>query len=466
MGSVLRSDVLFDIKRIAIIGAGPCGLAVAKYLLAENVFEKIDIIEQQAEVGGVWNYTPIVGERLEVPSTRPPSYPDKPLRPKDGSVPIFSNPMYERLHTNIPKNLMQYSDQDFSLDMLLYPTREDVQDYLIQYSKEIRHLISFSSQVEDVAISGDDSQERWIITTKSTITNEEFKKKYDAVVVSSGHYSVPFIPFVPGMVEFNKAHPSVISHAKIYRSPEHFKDKKVIVVGNGPSGLDIGTQISEVCRTPLLNSVRTASPLKLGEKEDVPPIVGYQVEDRAVRFADGRVEKDVDAIVYCTGYLWSYPFLNSLNPPVVTTGHRVLGVWQQLFNTSHPTMAFTALSWKIVPFPLSECQGAAIAKVWSNRISLPSKEEMKDWEKKQVEDLGEGNKFHELPPPKDGDYINFLHDWVMSAERRTGKEPPYWEEKQRWVRRIFQDIRKKFIETGGTAKSMEELGFDFERRDK
>lgn len=153
------------------------------------------------------------------------------------------------------------------------------------------------------------------------------------------------------------------------------------MVGSAASGLDIGTQISQVCKKPLLNSVRTSSPIKLGQenKEEVPPIAEYLVNGRCVRFEDGRVEKDIDAIVYCTGYLYSYPFLKSLDPPIVTTGRRARGLYQQLFNITHPTIAFTALSQKIIPFPVSEAQGAAISKAWPNRLLLPEKEEMELW---------------------------------------------------------------------------------------
>jgi len=191
-------------------------------------------------------------------------------------------------------------------------------------------------------------------------------------------------------------------------------------------------------------------------------VAEYLINERGVRFEDGRVEKDIDAIVYCTGYLYSYPFLKTLDPPIVTTGRRVLGVYQQLFNLHYPTLAFTAIAQKIIPFPLSEVQGAAIAKVWSNKLVLPEKQEMVMLEKKQVEDLGDGTSFHVLGYPKDADYINGLYDWVKSASDEFGKHPGFWSDRQFWERRICVDLKKKFIETAETATSMTELGFEYE----
>lgn len=294
------------------------------------------------------------------------------------------------------------------------------------------------------------------------------EKAYDAVVVANGHYSVPFIPSVPGIQAFQAKYPGIISHSKNYRSPKNFEGKKVIVIGGGASGLDIGNQISLVSQKPLLNSLRSEEPLKLGKehKEEVPPIAEYLVNDRSVKFEDGRIEKNIDAIVYCTGYLYAYPFLSSLKSPVVTTGRRVRGLYKQLFYISHPTLAFTALSQKVIPFPLSEAQGAVVAKVWSNKLVLPEEGVMKAWEKKKVEELGDTTNFHILGFPRDAAHINELHDWAGSAEGGFAKEPPYWDEQQRHTRSIFADIRKRFVELGGTAKNMKELGPEFESLDR
>jgi 2-polyprenyl-6-methoxyphenol hydroxylase-like FAD-dependent oxidoreductase len=60
MGSLLRPSGSFDVKRIAIVGAGPSGLAVAKYLLAEKAFDKIDIYEQQYEISLSCQFYPVL----------------------------------------------------------------------------------------------------------------------------------------------------------------------------------------------------------------------------------------------------------------------------------------------------------------------------------------------------------------------------------------------------------------------
>ena len=183
-------------------------------------------------------------------------------------------------------------------------------------------------------------------------------------------------------------------------------------------------------------------------------------------FEDGRIETDIDAVVYCTGYFYSYPFLRSLDPPVVTTGRRVRGLYKQVFNIHHPTIAFTALPQKVIPFPISEVQGAAIAKVWANKLSLPTKEEMQRAEEKELAETGEGTQFHIFGYPKDAGYLNGLHDWVKTARDGFAKKPAFWDDMHLWEREIFAELRKKFVETGGHAKRVEELGFRFEDRNE
>ncbi|KAI9723001.1 MAG: hypothetical protein M1812_001450 [Candelaria pacifica] len=476
----------YNVKKIAIIGAGPGGLATAKYLLAEKAFDTIDIFEQRSAVGGVWVYTPETANGLrEVPQTNPHVPVEVPLWRNSGTSKVFGqqenkeatflSPMYDGLETNIPHFLMQYSDKPFPPDAQLFPKHETVTQYLEEYADEVRHLIHFQTQVLNVQLQSGGDREGWLITTQDVESRRETNASYDAVVVASGHYNVPFVPEIKGIEAWNNQYPGVISHSKFYRKPEQFRNKKVIIVGNSASGLDIGAQIGTVCKHPMLLSQRSISYLSPGPeayKEELPEIEEFIEQDRSVRFVNGRVEKNIDAVLFCTGYLYSFPFLSSLNPPLISDGTRTQHLYKHMFYIDNPTLAFIALNQKIIPFPLSEGQGAVIARIWANRLTSPPKASMQQWERKVIESKGAGNRFHTLMFPSDVDYINELHELSQQAQRKDelgnhgrGKLPPMWNEKNRWARERFPAIKKAFASRGGgrhDIRSMEELGFNFE----
>ncbi|CAJ2507786.1 Uu.00g089720.m01.CDS01 [Anthostomella pinea] len=547
MGSVTTPDshasAAFHVKRIAIIGAGPSGLAVAKYLLAQgDAFERVDIYEQQAEVGGVWNYSakPASAGRLRVPQTdavhapaetsvlpEPESAPEddyefdsdeegcsvpgsgqcsRPQEVTKGSQkqpPLFPSPMYDHLHTNIPHTLMQYSDLEFPNDREIFPSRQVVQDYLVRYSQDVRYLIKFSTQVVEVSLRNDQSQhpiqDQWDVHTKDLLTNSTSNSTYDAVVVASGHYSTAYIPgpnpnpghpSMAGIEAFNAAHPGVITHSKLYRSPSVFRNKKVVVVGTGASGLDIAAQIKTVCKPPILVSARSrAAPETLAHLgpgvEEVGEISQFRVQDRGVEFRalgadDGgepRLERDVDAVLFCTGYLYTFPFLPSLSlslasveadPPLITDGRRVHGLARHLLHIVHPTLAFPGLPMKVIPFPLAEAQGAVLARLWSNALPLPARDELRDWERRDGERGEEGKGFHVFPKGGDARYINEMHEWAMQSNMGAGgmegkgKEPLFWGDEELWQRSIYAQAKMQFEKTGRRAKTLEELGFRYD----
>lgn len=450
----------FTISSIAVIGAGPCGLAAAKYLLAQNAFQKIDIYEQQPEVGGVWYYSPSPPQTLPVPQVKPDCPPDPPL---PQNPPVFPSPMYELLHTNIPRGLMRFSDLPIPEPTPIYPRREHIQEYLVEYSKEVRHLIQFSSQVVDVRLRRDegDGKERWDVEVLSLRTSEKRTTTYDAVVVASGHYATIYIPNVPGITDFHAAHPGVITHSKHYRNPTPFTGKKVVVVGNAASGLDIASQINTVCRKPVLLSVQHPTPepsLQWCGAEEVPVIEEFLPSERGIRFSNGRVEHDIDAVIFATGYLYAYPFLSSLtNPPIVTDGRRVCGLYQHIFRIDQPTLAFIGLPIKVVPFPVAESQAALVARTWANLLPLPSVEVMRKWEEDEEKARQEG-KFHVWGEGEDSRYINEVWE-AIERSGTPGKKPPRWSPEQVWQRTVYGKAKLAFELGGRTATSLEELGF-------
>ncbi|KAL3478399.1 hypothetical protein BJX99DRAFT_224426 [Aspergillus californicus] len=476
-----------QVRRIAVIGAGPTGLAAAKYLLAEKCFDTIDIFERRSFMGGVWNHCPtVLKETLStpVPQLSPNEPAEEPIwlpkeGPREAQVPTFISPVYDTLDTNIPKELMAFGEKQFPADVQDFPRHFTVKEYVREYGEDIQSLVQFETTVTDVQQDGKDTT-GWIVTTQSLRTGTTTTGSYDAVVAASGHFDVPFLPQIPGIESWNEAYPGTIVHSKFYDSPVPFKDKKVIVIGSSASGLDIGNQINEVSKGKILASQRTdlyKDPAAT-DKAYFPEITEFLPpadHKRAVRFADGRIEQDIDAIVFCTGFLYSFPFLSSLNPSIITHGRRVQNTYQYLFYIHNPTLVFPVLPQRIIPFPLSENQAAVFSRVWSGRLSLPSTAEMEAWEASTVEKKGDGGAFHLMPYPLDADYMNMLHDWAATAEKRpglglindgNGKQFNWWGEEERWMRQMVPQMRKTFFTKGEgrrSIKTLQELGYDFAR---
>ena len=428
-------------------------------------------------MGGAWKYSgPASSDSLEVPNVSPRQPLEVPSWVQDehgNDYPKFQSPMYDKLETNIPKSLMKYSDLSFPLDSPLFPHRTLVTDYLEDYAREVKHLIKFETQVLDIRLRVSTSAEdEWDVTCLGLRTGTKTCKTYDAVAVCNGHYTVPYIPDIPGIRQWNKDFPSSISHSKFYRHSEDFVGKKVIVVGNGASGLDIAAQISSVSKHPLLISTRSdpgpwavQSTLKVA----VPEIVEFlpsSSRNRAILFADGRVETEVDAVLFCTGYLYSLPFMPTLQDELIEDGFRIKHVYQHMFYVAHPSLAFLALPMRILPFPLSECQAAVVARIWSNRLKLPPKTDMYAWEDSVILEAGASKGFHTLNYPKDFEYSIFLHDWASQASGRGGKMPHRWTERDAWVRQSIPLIKAAYTKCGDKrykVRAVEELGFDYQQ---
>ncbi|GAB7364772.1 hypothetical protein MBLNU230_g5570t1 [Neophaeotheca triangularis] len=480
---------------VCIIGAGPSGLAAAKYLQAERAFSRIQIYEQRSTVGGIWNYVPTsstnTAHNLAIPQTNPFSDVDKPVwqssgaehalagKKKEGAA--FMSPMYDRLETNIPRGLMGFNELDWREDCQLFPQHEEVLRYIERYAKEVQHLIEFERQILEVQLQPDG---KWLVRSQEVSRDDTSpairEEMFDAIASANGHFNIPYLPTVPGIQDFNTAHPGLITHSKFYRRPEDFTNEKVIVIGNSASGIDIGAQIATTCAHPLIISSRSESYLNPDPTPSdsrtlqKPEITAYLPASRGVRFADGTTEENIDAIVYCTGYFYSFPFFPSSSapgpdlPPLISTGERVQNTYQHLFYAPAPTLAFPVLGQKVIPFPMAEAQAAVMARVWSGRLSLPNLPDMADWESREIDRKGDGRGFHVLKFPEDGEYINMMYEWARSADGEgsggVGKVPPCWGEEAFWARERFPAIKKAFQGFGEDRhrkRRLEDVGFDF-----
>jgi cation diffusion facilitator CzcD-associated flavoprotein CzcO len=274
--------------------------------------------------------------------------------------------------------------------------------------KSLLDHVRLSSQVQNVR--KDPNTNKWILTlrhnNKDTNKDEWYTESFDAVVVSSGHYSVPYIPYVEGL---ETRDPSSILHAKSFRKAEDFKDQTVLVVGSSLSGVDIIQYIYSVAkelytsRTPGKEEIYPWLTRAANSVAQKPKI--KRVEGQTVIFEDGSVLENVDKIIFATGYHWNYQFLPETvfnkstggyeNQP--TSASRVKGLYYDTFNIEDPTIGFVGIGLTAIKFHTLETSAAALAGVWSNIKKLPSKEEQYAWEAKRLSETAENVSFHYYP---------------------------------------------------------------------
>ena len=73
----------------------------------------------------------------------------------------------------------------------------------------------------------------WKLTVRKEGKAQDYwwSEYFDAVVVASGHYSVPYIPAVPGLEQLQKMRPGSVVHSKHFRGNHSYKGKVSILLG-------------------------------------------------------------------------------------------------------------------------------------------------------------------------------------------------------------------------------------------
>ena len=108
--------------------------------------------------------------------------------------------------------------------------------------------------------------------------------------------------------------------------------------------------------------------------EQLPSVVNID-SDGTVHFANG-VSRQCDAIILCTGYKYSFPFLTAESGVQVEDGKRVAPLFKHTFSAVHPSMAFVGLNFQINSFPYFDIQVRFVLSMLTGRAQLPSTNEM------------------------------------------------------------------------------------------
>jgi trimethylamine monooxygenase len=356
--------------RVAVIGAGPSGLAVLRaFQSAAKKKAKIPEVvcfEKQSDWGGLWNYTWRTGL-------------DEHGEPVHGS-------MYRYLWSNGPKECLEFADytfeEHFGKAIPSYPPRAVLWDYIkgrVEKAK-VRKWVRFSTPVR--MVEWDAKKKKFNVTVHDRIKDKMYTEQFDNVVVASGHFSTPQVPEFPGIKTFGGR----VMHAHDFRDALEFKGKHVLIVGRSYSAEDIGSQCWKYGAASVTATYRSKPMGFTWPKNFEERPLLQKLDGKMATFKDGST-KEVDAIILCTGYQHHFPFLpEDLR---LKTANRLwpLDLYRGVFWEGNPKLSYIGMQDQFYTFNMFDAQAWYVRDQIMGRIKLPKadamKKDSKAWRKRE-----------------------------------------------------------------------------------
>ncbi|XP_053685201.1 senecionine N-oxygenase-like [Sabethes cyaneus] len=370
-----------------IIGAGKAGIAAARRVLEAG--GQVVLFEQTDQIGGTWNYTDAVG--------------------KDKYGLDIHTSMYQGLRTNLPKEVMGFPDFPIPEQEESYIPAEDVLRFLRSYADTFDVTRHVRLEHHVMFVEPSDQAGNWKVHVKNLPLNKVETFLFDFVFVCNGHYHTPMIPKYRNMQMYRGKQ----LHSHDYRSPKHFQGEIVLVIGAGPSGMDLALEISKTAWLVIMSHhtkepFKTVFPNNLKQKPDVK-----ELTSRGALFVDGT-HSDCTVILYCTGYRYSFPFL-SLSSGITVDDNCVQPLYKHCININHPTMAFIGLPYYVCAAQMFDLQARFCLRYYTGEEKLPTKDEMlADMQQQMEQRWKEGYRKRQahMMGPAQGDYY---HDLAKTA---------------------------------------------------
>jgi len=381
-------------KRVAIIGAGPSGLAQLRaFQSAAAKGQKIPEIvcfEKQGDWGGLWNYTWRTG--LD-----------------EYGEPVHCS-MYRYLWSNGPKEGLEFSDysfdEHFGRPIASYPPRAVLFDYIKGRVERagIRNWVKFHHSCRRVDY--DQAKGKFRVIVQDLEGDREIIEDFDHVICASGHFSTPNMPSFPGFESYQGR----VLHAHDFRDALEFKGKDILIIGTSYSAEDIGSQCWKYGCKSVTVSHRTAA---MGYDwpanwKEVPLL--QKVEGKTATFKDGSTA-NVDAIILCTGYLHHFPFM--ADDLKLRTANRLAtaDLYKGVAFVPNPKLFYLGMQDQWYTFNMFDAQAWWARDVIMGNIALPDKVTMQADVEDRVarEDAGED----------DYDAIRYQGDYVRELMAET-----------------------------------------------
>ncbi|KAF5346510.1 hypothetical protein D9756_010051 [Leucocoprinus leucothites] len=387
----------------------PAGLVSYRNLSARGKFAEVKLYERRDDIGGVWylDNNEIVNSSC---TSAPPRWP---------------SPAYPGLIGNVLPEFLSFSQFPFpnpTNPNQPFPTLFETHDYLRNFAEPFLKNGKIKLNIEVMRV---EEQENggWKVEIRdwNDGVGESRVEDWDAVVLAVGWYDHPVWPSTPGLDVLREK--CLAQHAKWYRGPQGYEDKRVLVVGNANSGNEICAHLAPLARTPVYQSIRRpAFPGFPSLPDDrihmVAPVARFGLSpspyiphsstatdsssserggtDKIIaHLQDGTILTDIDFVFIATGYEPNPDFVHVFDPnttshspsteaskgrdlmrlmdqnPDLETGTRVPSLHQHILYAHNPTLAFIGSPMSFTPFPINDISSLWLSLIWSLTIPLP-----------------------------------------------------------------------------------------------
>ncbi len=190
--------------KMALIGAGPVGLGMAKALWEHKI--PYEQLEADDDLGGNWYHG-----------------------------------VYETVHIISSRKTTEYADYPMPDEYPDFPSRQQMLEYLQDYAEKfgLREHIQFRTKVVMALPLAEGKWELELATGE--------KRIYKGLIVCNGHHWAKRFPNYPGKFA------GEFIHSKDYRSPAQVAGKRVLVIGGGNSACDIAAEAARVGKIACLS---------------------------------------------------------------------------------------------------------------------------------------------------------------------------------------------------------------------
>lgn len=217
-----------------MVFGNPLTAVASTYAEASRVYDP-------SQTPGIPSLQDLLDSEADLPVPVPESLPCKRQRSERTSshkLRFSDSGVYENLHSNLPPTTMSFTQEPLPESIseqtleryganAPFRHRSIIREWVKQiFVRNESHVsIDFHTTVELVEKRG----QNWTLTLRKELPSSQqdqwWQDNFDAVVVASGHYSLPYVPNIPGLAEYEKRNPGSIQHSKHFRSVKHYAEK-------------------------------------------------------------------------------------------------------------------------------------------------------------------------------------------------------------------------------------------------